>query len=222
MESNIEQELKKEPEELTNIMTEKLMDPTIVERYGTSMKMSMGREYSKMLSDRYEILVKEFEKINKKSEDLINISELHNFFTSYQDKTKVVVSRDEIEALFDFMDLDSGNEITIQEFILSYMVIEEKIRLKDMNLKQVIDEYTFLKEKNRKGIFDNQDEIINSKGISNHAEFSISILEASNIRSNNFIGRCNPYCQLEHGRSTQKTYIKEDTVNPIFNEDFSL
>lgn len=99
--------------ELTEIMTEKLMDPTIVERYGTSLKMSMGREYSKYLNEKYQKLKEEFQNIDKNSDHYIQFEELFEFFSTYQNKTGVQISREYIEDLFDYMDQDKNKEITM-------------------------------------------------------------------------------------------------------------
>lgn len=99
--------------DLTTMMSEKLMDPTIVERYGTSIKMTMGREYNKYLTDKYETLKKEFSKIDKNSDQHIDFEELFDFFSNYEGNTGVRLSREYLESLYDFMDQDKNNEITV-------------------------------------------------------------------------------------------------------------
>lgn len=104
---------RKNTADLTQIMTERLMDPSIVERYGTSLKMTMGREYNKFLNEKYNKLKKEFEQIDKNSDDKIEFEELYEFFTSYQNKTGVQLSREYVENLYEFMDQDSNQEISM-------------------------------------------------------------------------------------------------------------
>lgn len=99
--------------ELTGIMTERLLDPSIVERYGTSLKMSMGREYKEYLNQRYEKLKKEFEAIDKNHDEHIQFDELYDFFSNYKEKTNVEISKEYLEDLFDFMDQDMNREITM-------------------------------------------------------------------------------------------------------------
>ena len=199
------------PEELTEIMTEKLMDPTIVERYGTSLKMSMGREYSKFLKERFEKLKKEFSTIDKNSDDILDFQELYEFFTSYSDTTNLEITKEYIEDLYEFIDHNKDNAISVQEFILSYMVIEEKIRHKEMHLKQVIDEYSLLENKN---------EIANKEGVSNNAELMITVLNAENLPES-YGMESKPYVVVKYLGKELVSHYKQ-TINPIWNEDFNL
>lgn len=104
---------------LTNIMSEKLVDQTIVERYGTSIKMSMGREYKSYLNDKYHKLKKELRDLKKHSEDLVEIKELVDFFNF---KRRVIgitkenyndIEIKEMELLFDYMDQDPSKSISM-------------------------------------------------------------------------------------------------------------
>ena len=104
---------RKNTKDLTQIMSERLMDPSIVERYGTSLKMTMGREYNKFLNEKYNKLKKEFEQIDKNSDDKIEFEELYEFFRSYEKKTGVQLSKEYIENLYEFMDQDSNQEISM-------------------------------------------------------------------------------------------------------------
>lgn len=102
------------------------------------------------------------------------------------------------------------------------MVIEEKLRHKQMHLKQVIDEYKLLKEKYEKGIRENKDEESNAFGIAKNAEAFISILEGLDLKASNFSGRMDPYVVVVLEGKEQTTHFKEDTCNPIWNEDLNL
>lgn len=203
--------------ELTEIMSQRLVDPTIVERYGTSLKMSMGREYNKYLNQKYHKLKEEFSKIDKNSDNRISFDELYSFFMNYEDKTGVKLTREYLQGLYEFMDQDHNKEITVQEFILSYMVIEEKLRHKQMHLKQIIDEYTLLREKYEKGIKENQNEELNAFGVSTQAEVQFTIIEAQELCGGD--GSPNPYVVVTLDNQENVTLLKEDTTDPIFNED---
>lgn len=100
------------------------------------------------------------------------------------------------------------------------MVIEEKIIHKDIHLKQVIDEYTYLKDKYMKGIIENQDEILNENKISTNAEVLVYILEAVNLLNEPKNGEFYVTISLENKH--QSTNAKNNSVNPIWNEDFAL
>ena len=109
-----------------------------------------------------------------------------------------------------------------QEFILSYMVIEEKLRHKQMHLKQVIDEYTYLKEKYNKGLNENKEEIVNEYGVSINAEVTLSVIDCINLWGESPIGRIDPYVIGRLETSELKTHYQEDSNNPVFNEDLIL
>jgi hypothetical protein len=109
-----------------------------------------------------------------------------------------------------------------QEFILSYMVIEEKLRHKQIHLKQVIDEFILTKQKAEKFRQENMDEKLNDFGISKTAELHVSILEALNIKPMSFSGQISPYALLIFDGKEQSSLYKEDTNNPVWNEDFQL
>lgn len=104
---------RRETSDLTEIMSERLMDPTIVERYGTSLKMTMGREYNKYLNEKYDKLKKEFKQIDRNSDDKLQFDELYDFFMTYENKTGVKISKEYIESLYDFIDQDKNHEISM-------------------------------------------------------------------------------------------------------------
>ena len=55
------------------------MDSTLAGRYGTSLQVNQGREFSKTLRKKYKDLQEEFMTIDKNSDDKITIDELIYF-----------------------------------------------------------------------------------------------------------------------------------------------
>ena len=55
---------KKLSSELSGIMMNQIIDESLMQRYGTSLSINMGREYQQYLEEKYVKLNKEFEKIN--------------------------------------------------------------------------------------------------------------------------------------------------------------
>ena len=104
---------RRDTQDLTELMSERLMDHSIVERYGTSLKMTMGREYNKYLNERYMVLKKEFQDIDKNSDSMIDFNELCEFFNAYESTTGVRLSKEYIESLYEFMDQDKNHQITM-------------------------------------------------------------------------------------------------------------
>jgi hypothetical protein len=65
-----------------------------------------------------------------------------------------------------------------QEFIQSYMLLEEKLRLKNIKLQKVHDDLKITRDKFHKGMLENKDERFNEHGISTNAAISVTLLEA--------------------------------------------
>ena len=74
---------RKNSSELTAQITSKLLDENLMQRYGTSLNINMGREYQKYLDEKYSKLKVEFDKINKNSDDVITLDELTEFMNIY-------------------------------------------------------------------------------------------------------------------------------------------
>lgn len=102
------------------------------------------------------------------------------------------------------------------------MVIEEKLRHKQIHLQQVIDEYRVNKKRYEEKKLENKDEEINNFGISKTSELSISILEAINLQSTSFSGTISPYALIMFDQKEKTTLVKEETNNPVWNEMFDL
>ena len=65
--------LRKKSLVVTSQMMTRIVDEHLMTRYGTSIRINMGREYQKYLDSKYSLLKSEFEKINKNSDDGIDI-----------------------------------------------------------------------------------------------------------------------------------------------------
>lgn len=64
-------------------LTQTLVDPAVVQRYGTSEDMNMEREYSKIIDQRYQQLIAEFKKMDKGPKDSLDTSEIQRLLSSY-------------------------------------------------------------------------------------------------------------------------------------------
>jgi hypothetical protein len=83
----MEKKDRKTKRKTTAIMTAsligKLVDENLMQKYGTSLEVNMGREYQKYLDKKYKDLKQEFNKINKNSDDIITVEELTDFLNIY-------------------------------------------------------------------------------------------------------------------------------------------
>jgi len=71
-------------------LTTKLLDSKLMERYGTSLSVNMGAEYHKVLSQKYEQMKAEFDKINTNKDNYIDKQELLTFLNNFQKEVFIV------------------------------------------------------------------------------------------------------------------------------------
>lgn len=104
----------------------------------------------------------------------------------------------------------------------TYIVLEEKIRFKQIRLQKAYDELSQTREKYYKGMIENQNERLNNEGIAENAVLNVSVLEAKDLKPLDFIGKSDPYVVLILDDKKEKSTYKPDTLDPIWNEDFVL
>jgi hypothetical protein len=103
------------------------------------------------------------------------------------------------------------------------MLLEEKLRLKNIKLQKVHDDLIITRDKFHKSMLENKDERFNESGISTNAAVSVTLLEAKNLKPMNLDGFSDPYVKLTvDNDKTEFSSFKLGTLNPIWNEDFSL
>jgi len=208
---------------MSDELIEKLYDENLIKRYGTSLNINMGREYKNFLEKKYVILEKEFSRINKDSNDYIDMEELSDFIHSYESETGKKLPDNYCQQLFELIDLNHDHSITIQEFIFSYMLLEEKLKLKKIKLTKLLEDIERSAEKEQLEREKFQDEKLNQNGVSENANLNVLILEARDLKPMDFNGKSDPYCVLTlNGQQKQKTTFKPDTLDPIWNEEFNL
>ena len=83
MEQSVRKTARKNSALMTSQLIGKLVDENLMQRYGTSLEVNMGREYQKYLDKKYQELKYEFEKVNKSSDEFISIEELTDFINTF-------------------------------------------------------------------------------------------------------------------------------------------
>lgn len=124
--------------------------------------------------------------------------------------------------MFNLIDIDEDEKITLQEFILSYVTLEEKLRLKKIKLQKLDDDLRGLAEKYYKGMNENRGEIMTSEGISKSASLDIKLLEAKDLKPMDFNGTSDPYVIFELGGKKFTSSYKTEILDPVWNEEYSF
>ena len=140
-----------------------------------------------------------------------------------------MLNQDYCDTLFNLMDKDKSGKISVyirynsrQEFVTTYIVLEEKIRFKQIRLKKAFDEIGKTKEKYQKAMIENQNEKVNREGIADNAVLNITVLEAKELKPLDFGGNSDPYVQLILEGKKEKSTYKPGTLDPVWNEDFVM
>ena len=105
---------------------------------------------------------------------------------------------------------------------MSYMLLEEKLRLKNIKLQKLEDDLKLNKDKFLKGMNENKEEMLNENGVSRTSTLSVRVVEAKDLKPMNYDGFCDPYVQLTLKDKKVLTSYKTGTLNPEWNEEFSL
>jgi hypothetical protein len=100
-------------DEIFEEIRNKLMDPNFVNRYGTSAAINMSRDYKKYLSENFERLKDEFDKINKQPEDGITKKELSDFLEANKKNKDLKITQNYIDKIFNIMDMNKDSQITM-------------------------------------------------------------------------------------------------------------
>ena len=99
--------------EIYEEIKDKLMDPGFVNRYGTSATMNMSQEYKKYLGENFIRLKKEFDVINKDSDDNITREELVEFLKNSNVESKLEFDAEYIDKIYNLIDIDRDSHITM-------------------------------------------------------------------------------------------------------------
>ena len=188
--------------------------------YGTSIEENMTYNYKKTLVNRFQSLQKEFKSIDKNGNSVITFDELYEFFHNKNSN----ISKEELEKIFYLFDRDQNQEITINEFVFSYIKLEEQLKLKREKLNNVRSN---LIEKNeefekKKKLYEKEE--LNENNISTQSEATIRIKNGKNFKSIKtpsskiiltlYDGKTNKVLDQKN------TNLQPNTINPVFNEEF--
>ena len=207
--------------EMSDNLVKEIYDPMFMEHYGTSTDQGMTRDYSKKIQSKMISLQKEFIQMDKDNNEYISFDEFFSFFREKNPN----ITRKEIENLFILFDKNKDQQITINEFVYAYILLEERLILKKTklnNIKGDLEESLKSYQKKRQNY---QSETFNQFNISTQSEFSLNIKEAQNLVSFTTMNQINSKVEISlivnnQVISKKMTNLQPKTGNPVFDENF--
>ena len=115
-----------------------------------------------------------------------------------------------------------NEEITVDEFVQSYLLLEEKIKINNTKYEKAQDELTEEISRNREGLQKMEDEIVLDNGLTDKSKLFVTVIEAKDLISDSLISDCSPSVTLSFQDDIQETNIKKNTTNPTWYESFKF
>ena len=127
-----------------------------------------------------------------------------------------------MEKVFSLLGKDPSQPLTIEEFVESYVLYEEQLKIKIKKIEKYLDHLTNQKKsfEEMKTQAENSEQDIGN-GLTNKSNLYITIFEAKDLNAGCITFECNPFVQITFQNNIQRTSIKKDS-NPIWDENFKF
>ena len=196
-------------------------DQNLKARYGTSVEEYMSREHKKELRQEINNLRNEFKFMNKTKNSYITPEELIEFLKS-KDSSKNY-DEDYVYKIYELLDKDPKEDLTIGELVDSYVFFCEKLKIKNVKIEKKIDELKEQIERDKQGLIRYNDEKEKSNGLTNESSIYITVIEGQKLESPSlFSSICDSFVSLEFEGQRLQTKLKNNTNNPAWNENFKF
>lgn len=179
----------------------------------------MNPQSDKELRDKVQALQKEFAEIDINHDANISRDELYSYLDR---KTKSRFDRAIADELFDHMDKDQNQNITINEFIRVYIEADEMLQKKIATAKANLINYKRQQEEYlKKAQEERAVERPNQYGIAHDSAIYVTVVEAS---LTNMVGApSNPYVEISlDDQQRLKTRAVQGGKQPMWDEKVSL
>ena len=125
--------------------------------------------------------------------------------------------------IFKILGRDPESEITVDEFVTSYVKLEQNIRMKNIKIEKEINELssrinTYTDYLSSSTFYENEDE----NGLTDNSYLYVWLIAAKNLTCNKLIGGCNPYAEVSFDGKVFRSLFKKNTVRPVWNEEFKF
>ena len=118
------------------------------------------------------------------------------------------------------MDKNKDSELRLEEFIESYIFLEEKIKTKKIKVEKMIEDIDLDLEKYKKNLSKHQNEVPICNGLTNESTLYVTVFEAKDLVPTGVLGSCDPFVSLTFKDQKEKTQLRRGTVKPAWNEEF--
>ncbi len=188
--------------------------------FGTTIDETLGHDYEKFLMKHFQRLKEEFNQIDINQDEEITFNELLSFFQNKNSN----ITEDDLKKIFELFDRDQNEKITIEEFIYSYIKLEEQLKIKNSKLTKVKENLIDEKKNYEKKRLNYENEVMNGE-ISENSELLIQLIEGINLKSNsnNIVNAKVEFNQISNESIIKKTVSRLiNSNNPKFSQDFSF
>ena len=127
-----------------------------------------------------------------------------------------------MEKVFSLIGKDPSQPLTVEEFVESYVIYEEQLKIKIKKVEKYLDHLTNKKKsfEEMKTQAENSEQEIGN-GLTNKSNLYITVFEGKDLNGGGIISECNLYVQITFQGNVQKTSMKND-CNPDWNENFKF
>jgi hypothetical protein len=108
------------------------------------------------------------------------------------------------------------------EFVKAYILLEEKLKMQRIKYKKIEDDLIVMRDKQNRNMIMNKNEKLNENGISDDSVLNITLFEGRDLKAEDFLGSFNPVIVLKIGTQKDISNVKPNTIDPVWNENFSL
>ena len=210
-------------QQLVNELAKEILDEETIKKYGTSINESWGKDYTKVIKTRFEELSKQFIQMDSNRNNELTKAEVFDFFKDKFNSTQAQqLDMKSIDRLFHLFDKDMDSKISINEFVFSYIKLEEKLNVKRKKLMLLHNDLqksiTQYNERLKKA----KSQKLNINGVCENASLSIWLLKAKDLEP--FIPGTSPnsFVVFTLDGKKQQSNLVTANVNPEYQEDFSF
>jgi Ca2+-binding EF-hand superfamily protein len=219
-------------EQLANDLAKEMVDEKTIKKYGTYIDESLGKDYTKSLKKRYEELSKQFIQIDSNRNNEITKEEVYNFFKDqnntiqfaqqFPNKEYKEIDMKYIDRLFHLFDKNKDEKITRDEFVFSYIKLEEKLNIKKKKLMLLHNDLKDSLIQYNERLKKSESQKLNVNGVCENASLSITLLKAKDLEA--FIPGTSPstFVVFTLDGKKQQSNLVTSNANPEYQEDFSF